>query len=610
MFRARFLFAIFFLVLSISLFSGGSVLSELYAKEDAGKKVVQKENKEKSRKENPLAPVKTDNPRDTMRTFMDAMNDYKKGVELKDESLIDRIDDATRTLNLEDTPYILRKEKGRESAIFLKEVIDRMIVINYDYIPEKSENPEKPLLRWRLKNSEIIISLVQKGDRAGEYLFSPDTAYRAKEFYEKVRHLPYKEGSGGGAHYKKPWLERMVPEWSKKQVLTLNLWQWGGIFFAILLGFIIKGVVRYAVNLLNKFASRSGTNWDNKLIKAGANPLAYVGATGFWFISLHVLRLEGTTLTILSTVIQIVLSVVVIWLLYRLSGVLGEYLEHLAELTESTLDDQLVPLINKTIKIFIVILGVLIAIQNLGINVMSVLAGLGIGGLAFALAAKDTVANLFGSIMILMDRPFQVGDWIKIPGAEGTVDEIGFRSTRIRTFYNSLVSVPNSEIANQKIDNMGLREYRRILTYVGVTYDTPTEKLEAFMEGIKNIIKANPNTRKDYFHVVFNRFGPSSLDIMLYFFFRVPDWSTELVETQNVFLEIVRLAEKIGVDFAFPTQSLHIETMPEKEPVRKPHDINQKNLSNTAKQFGPDGKEARPSGSGLFVPPFLDPDLK
>jgi MscS family membrane protein len=166
--------------------------------------------------------------------------------------------------------------------------------------------------------------------------------------------------------------------------------------------------------------------------------------------------------------------------------------------------------------------------------------------------------------------------------------------------------VPNSLVATAGVDNMGLREYRRVYTTLGITYDTPPETIEAFLEGIKNIIKANPHTRKDYFHAVFNDFGNSALEIMLYFFLSVPDWSNELVERQNVLLEIVRLAEELGVEFAFPTQTLHVETFPEKTPTRTTPEPDPDRLAEAAKRFGRDGSAARPAGSGLFTPPFRE----
>jgi MscS family membrane protein len=246
-------------------------------------------------------------------------------------------------------------------------------------------------------------------------------------------------------------------------------------------------------------------------------------------------------------------------------NVLGEFLKTVASRTESALNDQLVPLVSKTLKVIVVIFGVLVAIQNLGVNVLGLLTGLGIGGLAFALAAKDAIANFFGSLMILFDKPFQVGDWIVVSGAEGIVEEVGFRSTRIRTFYNSLVSIPNAEMMNAKIDNMGRRRYRRLFTKLNIKIDTPPEKVEEFVTGVRQIVLDNPITWKDNMHIYFNDYSASSLLIMVYIFFEVNNWSQELTEREKVLIGIKKLASDIGVEFAFPTQTLHLESIPEEQ---------------------------------------------
>ncbi|MEA3275164.1 MAG: mechanosensitive ion channel family protein [Pseudomonadota bacterium] len=163
-------------------------------------------------------------------------------------------------------------------------------------------------------------------------------------------------------------------------------------------------------------------------------------------------------------------------------------------------------------------------------------------------------------------------------------------------------TIPNSEAVSKNIDNMGMRTYRRVYTKVGIRYDTPPERVEAFLEGIKRIIQANPTTRKDYFHVVLNDFGPDSLVVMLYFFVKVPDWSAELVERQRVFLEVIRLADALGVGFAFPTQTLEIESFPG-QPGREPRPAaSDDELRRIAEDFGR-GTSARPGGLGIFVPP-------
>ena len=426
--------------------------------------------------ENPLIPLKLDSPFDTMQSYMSAMEDYKKGIETGNKELKNRINDAIRCFNLEDTPFVLRDEKGHEAALLLKEVIDRVIIIDFEKIPKASTDPNKPIQRWRLKDTEITISFVKSGDHAGEYLFSKNTTYRVREFYNKVKHLPYLPGSGGGSYYKEPWMDATLPSWAKKKWMFYPNWQWIGLFLAILIGLIIKTIIQYIVHLLKYLTAKTKITWDDKIIHAIDRPIGMIGASAFWFFTIHLLQFESTALTILTITVQIIFSISLIWLCYRLVNVFTEYLHKLAVKTDSTFDDQLVPLLQKALKIFVIIFGVLVMFQNLGVNVLSVLAGLGLGGLAFALAARDMCANLFGSIMIFLDRPFNIGDWVIVGNLEGTIEEIGFRSTRIRTFYNSQVTIPNSTLANANIDNMGKREYRRIKAFLGLTYDTPPEK--------------------------------------------------------------------------------------------------------------------------------------
>jgi len=552
-----------------------------------------------------LQRVQTDTPRETMESFLRAMNKYREGVATNEPELKEWITDAVRCLDTRGIDGIALKQTSESAAIYLKEVIDRIVAVDLSRIPDNRDEKS-----WQLIDSEIRITLVDSGERAGEYLFSKQTVARAQEFYQKVDDLPYKPGSGQGAYYRDPWLERSVPGWAREKLFGIAYWQWLGLFFFIILGLTMRLVVRFIGNLVHRLTRHTKTDWDDKLIEAEISPVSLLAASGIWWLSLYVLQFEGIPFKVLAILAQIALTVSVIWVFYALADTVGLYFRSLAERTENTLDDQIVKLISRTLKVFVIIMGTMLGIQNLGVNVFSLLAGLGIGGLAIALAAKDSLSNFFASVTIMIDRPFQIGHWIKVGDADGTVEDVGFRSTKIRTFYNSLVSIPNSEIANTGVDNMGLRQYRRVKTTLGITYDTPAEKIEAFLEGIKNIIKANPHTRKDYFHVVFNDFGAFSLDIMVYFFLNVPDWSNELVERQNVFLEIIRLAEELEIEFAFPTQTLHVMDLPGNPPHDPGHNTDNAFLSSGARKFSPQGEKARPAGSGLFVPPFRDPDLK
>lgn len=555
--------------------------------------------------------IKRDNPRKTVRTFMEAMNDYKRGLSNGDRGLKARLKDAVNCLQTSEIPELLRAEKAKEAAILLKEVIDRIIVIDYARIPELKANGDS-LDRWRMAKSKerIVVVPMTTGERKGEYLFSSRTVAGIADFYDEIKDQPYLPRTGGGAGYAEPILERIVPEWMRGKMILLPNWQWVGLFLAILLGYVAKTITQHLLVIGKKVASRSKMDWDDKLIEVSQKPMGLLGASVFWYFSIHALRFAGQSRIVLTLIVQVLFSIAAMWTLYRLTDVLTEYLGCVAQKTDTSLDNHLVPLIKRALRTFVVIFGVLITVQNLGFNVMSLLAGLGLGGLAFALAARDTCANFFGSIMILTDRPFKIGEWVKAGGMEGIVEEIGFRSTRIRTFYDSLVTIPNSVLANANIDNLGQRTYRRTVAKIGVTYDTPAEKIEAFTEGIKNIMKANPNVRKDYFIVSFNEYGDFSLNIMLYFFFKVNNWSEEMMERHNVYLEILRLADEMEISFAFPTQSIYLENMPNSgfQPAHPEYTV--EDMKKKAASFGPNGENSRPGGSGIYLPPHIDPELK
>ncbi len=557
-----FYFRFYLVVLTISL----TIATELFAQDSLAKAPIDY-----------LRPVDTQNPQATLGSFMKTMNAYRRAILSKEggtfvgsvtasEQAQNQLGMAVRTLDLSELPALLREQKGKEAAIYLKEVIDRIVILDHIQVPGKKFASQEKVL-WRLADSEIVMKRVSSGQRAGEYLFSSDTVNRAREFYEKVKHLPYIVTENPGSGYREPWIEKNLPQWTKKHFLSLSSWQWLGLFFVILIGLFFKIIIHFSLSTFFSIVSKSELPQKSFFLNLQTiiKPIGYLAAVGIWFLSLFVLQLQGTPLSIITVILKIMLSILLIWLAYRIVDHCTRYLRHLAFTTDSKLDDQLVPLLSRTFKIITLIAGILLAVQNLGVNVVSLLAGLGLGGLAFALAARDTVANFFGSLMIIFDRPFQIGDWIKVGEAEGLVEDLGFRSTRIRTFYNSVISIPNSEIAACQIDNMGARKYRRVLAKLSVTYDTSPEKMEAFLEGIKDIIKAHGCTRKDYYHVVFENYGDSGLIVMVYFFLKVPDWSAELVERQNIYLKIYRLAKDLGIEFAFPTRTLHIENSPEKE---------------------------------------------
>lgn len=506
--------------------------------------------------ESPLAPVKTDSPRDTIRSFMRAMDRHVEALKRRDRKADAWLEDAVRCLDLSQANLVGKDAIGREAARNLKEVIDRVIAVDYDKVPATADQP-----RWRLRGTEIAIHRVESGERKDEYLFTPDTVARSKDFFVKVKDMPLLPGAiGGGFHA--PWQEQYIPPSLTPEVFGIAYWQWLTMGVLIFIGLVMRQLTRLAAFILKQATSRTAATWDDELVEALTGPVTHLGTTGIWFASLHLLGITGPAYTIIAFLIKGAFFINLAYLAYNLAGFLGAMLEKRVVAKRQDINHGLLRLLKQTMKILALVFCLLLGAQNMGMDVASLIAGLGIGGLAFALAAKDTLANLFGSIMIMIDRPFRVGDFIVAKGSEGTVEEIGFRCTRIRTPGNSLITMPNSELVMANIDNLGMREARRVRETYGLVYGTPPERVDAFCAGVRAILAANPLVKPGAFEVWFNNLGASSLDVLVNYHLVVTSWSAELEQRHAILLQVLQLAQRLEVSFAFPTQTLHIESLP------------------------------------------------
>ncbi len=383
-------------------------------------------------------------------------------------------------------------------------------------------------------------------------------------------------------------LLNILPKIGTQEYLGLQLWQLVGIFILILLVFLAHWFFTMIVDniLLYSFKRLGyGRLGENYLL-----PVARV--TSFYLLVLllsifiRVLQLPAEIWTWVLVIFRTLKPFLITIIFYKLVNVVAAYFGKLATKTESTLDDQLVPLLRKTLKAFVIIIGTLFILRDgLNLDIIPFLTGLSIGGVAIALAAQDTIKNFFGSVMIFIDKPFQVGDWITSGDIDGTVEEVGFRSTRVRTFRNSLMYVPNGKIADATLDNHGLRQYRRFFTTLTLTYDTPPVLIEEFVKGLREIVLAHPHTRKDMYHIYFNNLSSYSQDIMFYIFFEVPTWGEELACRHDVLVQTVKLANTLGVRFAFPTQTLHMESFPEKKGLVPDYNTDQTFYQNKLGEF-------------------------
>jgi MscS family membrane protein len=481
-------------------------------------------------------------------------------------------------------------DQKKELASRLLKILDaRGLLVEYDKIPNDPNYSDTLSGQQQYILFQSLPEVYLTKTAQGEWVFSEATVQSIPDLY---------------ANTFSSWFTFFVdnlPEWAYNEWLGIKIWQYLAVFVWLLTGLILMKIFAFFLdNYVRRIAEKTKISWDDDLIDGIERPGEFIFLFTFYFLSYSNLQFSVTISHFLAVTLEIALSFTIVWLFYNLSEVFSKYLGVLTSKTETELDDQLIPLIRKTLRFFVIVMGVIAILQNNGYNVASLIAGLGIGGLAVALAARETLSNFFGSLTIFLDRPFKIGDWVKSGSVEGTVEEVGFRSTRIRTFYNSLVSVPNSNLANTDIDNLGLRKYRRLKTVLNLTYSTTPEQMEAFVEGIKAIVKANKHMRQDYYEVHFNSFGAHSLDVLVYVFFDVPDWSTELQQRHNFLLEILRLAKEVGVEFAFPTQTLHMDSFHQEEPRKVGEERTEEELASAVYEFGPDGKKGKPDGIRIF----------
>ncbi len=444
--------------------------------------------------------------------------------------------------------------KSKKWATQLKRILDgKGIYIYMDEVP-KSANYLDSIShqqKFVLTKKFPTISLLKNED--GNWYYSDSSIATIDTLYGET--FPF--GSGK--------LLDLLPLMGRKKILGLYLFQYITI---LILAFLIAVIYRFfsfaTERIIRSLLRKAGYGnvTSEKYLLTIARPISVFFIILLLKLFIPILQLPPSYGKYIFVILKISLPFLGTIVLFRMVNILSDYLAKLAETTEGTLDDQLVPLLRKTLKIFVVITGTLFILDNLDVDILPLLTGLSIGGLAFALAAQDTIKNFFGSIMIFIDKPFQVGDWVTTGDLDGTVEEVGFRSSRVRTFRNSLIYVPNGKLADSTIDNHGRRNYRRFYTQIAVTYDTPPGLLDTFIEGLRKIVQEHPDTLKDNYHVYLNDMAASSLNIMFYIFFVVPDWGQELRSRHEVLLKIIELAEELGVNFAFPTQTLHVENLP------------------------------------------------
>ncbi len=359
-----------------------------------------------------------------------------------------------------------------------------------------------------------------------------------------------------------------IPEWQQLldefltwDIFNIEVWRLAAFLGLVVLALFLKNfLVRRLLAQANRILERSSTDLDNMLLERAERPLQWIAFVGISYVAVVVVRLPDGIHSAIVLVLQTLGTAYVGWLLYRCVDVLRIGLNRFTGQTESEMDDHLVPLVSRVIRVILITVVIITVVQQWGYDVTSLIAGLGIGGLAVALAAQDTLGNWFGGIMIFTDRPFKPGDWVKSGKiGEGVVETVGLRSTKVRTFDQSLVTVPNKDVANAAVENFSEMGKRRINTKIGLIYDTTPAQMRAIIKGIHAALETHEMIENDTYTAAFSGYGDSALEISLNAYVTTTEFKKFIEARQDLFLSIMDVVHDNKSGFAFPTTSVVFE---------------------------------------------------
>jgi len=363
----------------------------------------------------------------------------------------------------------------------------------------------------------------------------------------------------------------METEFLQIEFLSNTLLDYFWFIGAVLVGLLFKKLIsKYLSHLLFKVVSKKdnivGVEKFNELLTRPIGfcimlSIIYVGANHIQYpLSWNLGSEEEMGLKmIINRGFSLIYIYSVFWILVRVIDFISLILRKKAELTENKMDDQLIPFIIEIAKIITYILAIFIVMGNVfNVNIAALATGIGIGGIAIAMASKESLENLLGSFTIFFDRPFTVGDVVTAGNVTGVVEKVGFRSTRIRTFDKSIVTVPNKNMISTELDNLGERPVRRAKFNIGLTYDSTTEQIKAVVKDIQEMIDKHPKTNQDG-RVRFQEFGGSSLDIMVMYFVSSPNWDDFIDTKQDINYQIMEIVAKNKCEFAFPSTTVYLQ---------------------------------------------------
>lgn len=528
-----------------------------------------------------LAADRLRNPRQSLKDFLIGSDNWYNGGANK----------VLATLDMSDIPSTLQETDGPISAEYIRQILNRLGQFAWQEVPDDPDR-RQPLMIYKNAGGELVLDKVIQEDDSVRWMFTAQSLADAPQVYQVMQNLPLAPGVKVAepltdAFRLRTEIRKYSPNLLKREFILEN-WQWVAIAAALLIGFVgsylISLVFRIVTRALLAATGSRTTSEDpydiaeNKELREKVRrdyirpfrwPMVLFLAGAFLLVALRRLGLRQDISEITNIIDGTMMIVGGTFFFYSLVSALTSSLSRAMQETESQVDDVAAILGGGVAKISVLVGGVLMLADLYDLPYEGVIAALGVGGLAFGFAAKDAVANLIGAGVLMADRPFKKGDFIEVGGVSGTVEDVGMRSTRLRTIDDAVVILPNGQISEGTVNNMGQRRRRRVAMTLGMTYETPRAKLEEFTKRLILMMDADTDILPDP-RVALANFGAYSIDIELLVFLKSPDIQTYIRNRHELIGSIIDLANEIGVDFAFPSQTVYMANAEEPTPGAAP----------------------------------------
>jgi MscS family membrane protein len=533
----------------------------------------------------PLEPADTSSPRNTLVNLIDniveahrvlqtAAREYKtdSGLSKSDKVLEQEalalvyLNRAVGSANLSEIPPATRKYVAMEAILQLKEVLDRTPMPPTEAIPDQRAVETQGLNRWRVPHTSIDIVQVQEGPRAGEFLFDPQTIAQAPRMYRAVRHLPYLAEETKGLYKlftSTPgrllppkwlgWVENL-PDWMKSLYYGKALWQW----LALVLTLIVALFVPYFFAHKLRGLDDPGSDFMSVLRRLVVPGVALIGLWSAEYLLIQQINFTGRSLIFVLNSLLIPIVLLGAHICYLVALLAAESIISSPRIDTASLDANMLRMIARILGSALGLGIIFYGANHLGIPLLPLVASLGVGGLAVALAARPTLENMIGGIILFVDRPVRVGDFCTFGDHTGTVERIGVRSIEIRARDRTVITVPNATFADMEIINWARCDMTQILTTIGLRYETRLEQLRYVLARLREMCLAHPRIDNDTLRVRFEGYGASSQDIELRVYALTRDWSEFFAIREDIMLRVGEIVEEAGTSFAFPSRTLYL----------------------------------------------------